>query len=203
MQDVATSDLICRIAQYNDEKALRQLFELYYPRLLQLAHLILKNNEAAEDAVLEIFARIWEMRTSLREIENLDRYLYVMVKNHSLKHLRKDKDLIQASIDKAPYKEVLHTQHPEQAMLDDELGQIIDEAVLNLPEKCRIVFRLVKEEGHTYKEAAELLSVSYKTIDNHLNLAMNRIRGTINSYRNNNDSVKWRVIKGIIMACFL
>ncbi|MCG8307498.1 MAG: RNA polymerase sigma-70 factor [Cytophagales bacterium] len=202
-KDINISNLVYRIAQKDDEQAFRRFFDLFYARLLQLAHMILRNNEIAEDTVLEVFARIWNNREDLPKIENLNKYLYVMVKNRSLDQLRKNKDMICEPLSRTNIREQIVSQNPENILLEKELLEKINQAVLNLPEKCQIVYRLVKEEEHSYQEVADLLNISRKTVDNHINLAMNRIRSCILEYVSQIDrpgNKNWRILRMLLLG---
>ena len=178
------SHLINRIYRYNDEEAFEKLFKLYYSRLLHFSFLILKNNELAEDVVLEVFAVLWEKREKIAEIKQFNNYLYISVKNRSLDKIKKFKELITLDGKDQPMTEQIIYQNPENQVLNDELLAALNGAILNLPERCRLVYRLIKEDGLKYKEVAELLDISVKTVDNHLSLAMNRIRIEVAAYLN-------------------
>lgn len=183
------SNLISRIANENDEKAFRYFFEFFSGRMLQFAQIILKNNDLAEDVVMEVFAGIWEKREKLPQIKNLSNYLYVLVKNKSLDYIRKNKYFIKVDPSNNNICERVINQHPEKVFLDNELLENINKAILNLPKKSRLVYRLLKEEGLSYHEAAKLLNISYKTIDNHIALAMHRIRSQINEYTKTSEKI--------------
>lgn len=201
-KSIVISNLIYKVARENDEQAFKELFNIFYGRLLQLAHMILRNNELAEDTVLEVFAKLWEKRQDLPKIESLSKYFYVLVKNKSLDQLRKNKDLIHVELTDTALRERVVSQHPEKIFLDKELLEKINHAILDLPEKCRMVYRLVKEEGHSYQDAAELLNVSRKTVDNHINLAMRRIRHCVAEYTNEaaeSKSQSWRIIRTLLL----
>ena len=196
------SNIVYRIAHDNDERAFRQFFDIFYGRMLQLAHLILRNNELAEYTVLEVFAKLWEKRTSLPQIESINKYLYVLVKNKALDQLRRDKDLIHIELTETTLHEQVVGRNPEKVFLEKELLDKMNVAVLGLPKKCRMVYRMVKEEGHSYQDVADLLHVSRKTVDNHLNLAMRRIRESIADYMKEQDGFQgqpWKVIRSFLM----
>ncbi len=186
-KSINISNLVYRIAHENDDKAFRRFFDMFYARLLQLAYMILNNNEEAEDTILEVFTSVWEKRINLPQIESLNKYLYVLVKNRALDKLRKNKDMIHDALTDTTISKRIVSQNPENILLEKELLEKINQAVLNLPEKCQMVYRLVKEEDHSYQEAADLLNISRKTVDSHINQAMNRIRSCISEYLNRVD----------------
>jgi RNA polymerase sigma factor (sigma-70 family) len=85
------------------------------------------------------------------------------------------------------YKEFITRRDPEKLLIEEELFNTINEAVLALPEKCKLVYRMVKEEGLKYKEVAELLDISPKTVDNQVNHAMKKIREVVLEYLSDSD----------------
>ncbi len=173
--------LVKRIAK-SDEAAFRELFNQYYPRLLNYTFVIVKNHESAEDIVLEVLHSVWEKRAKLNEIDRFENYLYVCTKNKTLDYHRRNTGLLNASFGRPHYEEYITHQNPEQHLLNKELTEIIDKAVLNLPEKTRLVYRLIKEDGLKYQEVADLLGVSAKTVNNQLLSAMKSIRSSVTDY---------------------
>ena len=64
---------------------------------------------------------------------------------------------------------------PEQLMITAEMVKRIHQAIQQLPPKCRLIFKLVKEDGLKYREVAELLHLSVKTIEAQMAIALRRI----------------------------
>lgn len=191
--------IIEEIARNNCEKAFRKFFDHYYSKLLHLAFSILKNEEVAQDVVLETFERIWEKRIILPQIKSMTKYLFVIVKNKSIDELRKKKELIALESEEPIIIEKILINNPEKVLLDQELSDKISDAVLKLPEKCRLVYKLIKEDGLKYKEVSELLNLSPKTVDNHLSNAMGRIRHEVTAYLNDNRKYVWKIIRSILV----
>ncbi len=184
--------IIEEIASHGCEKAFREFFNIYYAKLLHLAFSIVRNDDIAQDVVLEVFEKVWEQRGGLNEIENITKYLFVLIKNKSIDELRKRKELIALESGESNLIEKVISQHPENILLNKELSERIEIAVLNLPEKCRLIYRLIKEDGLKYKEASELLNLSPKTIDNHISLAMSRIRKEVEVYLSDHKNILGR-----------
>ena len=72
---------------------------------------------------------------------------------------------------------------PEQEILDNELKKIIELAINSLPEKCRLIFFMVREENMTYKEVAQILSISDRTVHAQMCIAIRKIGIVIQEYR--------------------
>lgn len=184
----------------SDEKAFRALFDFVYPKLLNYAFVILKNHDSAEDIVLEVLHNIWQQREKLPKIDRFESYLYVCVKNKTLDYHRKNSKTLQEQFSEPHFSEYITHQNPEIQMLNKELLDTLDRAILGLPEKTRLVYRLIKEEGHSYQEAADVLGVSVKTINNQLLYAVKSIRETINRYQSSQNGGSFlRSLKSLML----
>jgi RNA polymerase sigma-70 factor (ECF subfamily) len=174
--NVTTATLINKITT-GDEVAFRQLFMLYYQRLFHLAMYFLKSKELAEEVVSDIFFHLWVRKNTLTAISDIDKYLYTAVKNQSLYYLRRknimpNNDTMELyRIEWIPDAE----DDPEYALLDREYKDLIQQAILSLPEKCREVFRLVFSDRLKHKDIATLLDISEKTVEAHMSSAYKRI----------------------------
>ncbi|WP_127133081.1 RNA polymerase sigma-70 factor [Pseudoflavitalea rhizosphaerae] len=175
-----TKELQRRIAVYGDQQAYQELFYLYYKPLLRFANAFVRSHEMSEEIVSDVFIRIWERRSQLSEITNLKVYLYVSVRNMSLKYLLKKQKQASVSLDDLQVE--LESQHhdPEQLLLTAELMNRVARAIDNLPPRCKMVYKLIKEDGLRYREVSEILDISIKTIDNQLAIALKKIGKAIN-----------------------
>lgn len=173
------NQLIFRVSVHNDSQAYKELFLLYYKRLLQFATSITHTKQSAEDVVSDVFLKIWTNREGLRSIENLHLYLYVSTKNHSINYLMREKKQASFSIDDSQVELKSIYFNPEQLMITAEMFKRIRNAVQLLPPKCQLIFKLVKEDGLKYKEVAELLHLSLKTIESQMTIALRRIGKSI------------------------
>jgi RNA polymerase sigma-70 factor (ECF subfamily) len=170
-----TSYLLERIARSSDEAAYRELFYTYYPSLFRFATTLLHEEQLAEEIVSDVFINIWKGRESLTSIRNLRVYLFVAVKNlchRALSRAGAQPEMLE--------EEVMQSETGGGAMADGmllskELNQAFDLAVAALPERCRLIFRLVREEGLRYREIAIILNISQKTIEAQMTIATRRI----------------------------
>lgn len=164
-----------RMAVYDDESAYKELFLGFYKPLHQFAYSFVRSKELAEEIVSDVFLRIWTRRSELENIENLKVYLYVGIKNTALKYLLKQQRQVAISIDELDVELKSFSRNPEEMMLTAEMLYKIYQAVNSLPPRCKIIFKLIKEDGLRYKEVAEILNISIKTIDNQLAIALRKI----------------------------
>ncbi len=176
-----TDDLfhLCKKIANHDQLAYRQLFILFYNKLFRFVTGFTKNKELTEEIVSDVFINIWRRRTSIEEINNLKLYLYISAKNiafNYLKKLHREKleDLDTVEIEpQAPFAD------PAEVMITREMNNRLRTAINELPPRCKLIFILVKEDGLSYKQAAQLLNLSISTIENQLAIALKKIAGAI------------------------
>lgn len=169
-----------RIALYDDEPAYKEVFFIYYTPLLRFAQTFVYDRQSAEEIVSDVMMKIWEKRKGLPSISNLRVYLYISTKNTALNYLAKQKKVEIVSIEYLNLDFPSNALNPEQLMITAEMMRRINNAINSLPPRCKLVFKLVKEDGLPYKEVADILDISVKTIDNHLAIALRKISEAIN-----------------------
>lgn len=167
--------LLSAIALQNDQGAYKELFLLLHKPLQQFAYSILKSGEEAEELVSDIFIGIWQKKDKLTAIEAPLFYFYTTAKNLAITRLNKQKK--QVSLNAEDWLLQLNSVYfdPEQLMMTEEMMRQIRNAVNELPPRCRLVFKLIKEDGLKYKETAELLQLSVKTVEAQMAIALRRI----------------------------
>lgn len=165
----------------NDEQAFKSLFLSCHSSLLSFAVSILHVRPLAEEVVSDVFINIWNNRSKLPEIENLSLYLYVSVRNRSLNALEKLKREKTVWIEETFVEFSSFSGDPIQKLLSAENIKEIQKAVSALPPKCRLIFKLIKEDGLTYKETSEILELSVKTIENQMGLALKKLSESLTS----------------------
>ena len=168
------------IACFDDMQAYKQLFLLFYPSLLSFAVSIIRSKESSEEIVSDVFIKIWEKRHQLDKVENLSYYLFTAVKNKCLNCLKdqKNKENLEINDVIIEFKSLYYD--PEQKLISAEMIDQIRKAIQELPPRCRLIFKLIKEEGLRYKEVADLLQLSVKTVENQMSLAFKKIGTAIN-----------------------
>jgi len=164
-----------RLSVADDPKAISLIYEHYFQRLAAFAYSIVKAKEAAEEVVEDVIIKWWRNKKSLETIQNLGVYLFTAVRNQSLNYLEKKPRPGVANIfywnEGTGSGEISPLEH----LILSEMTQELQVAVASLPERCQLIFRLVREEGLKYKEVAEILNISVNTIDNQMAIAVRRI----------------------------
>lgn len=163
----------------NDESAFTALFRLFYQSLYHFAMQYVHKHEAAEEVVNDVFIKIWKQRATLLEVQNLESYLFTAVKNGSLNYI-KQYSHYHIALDDENTGILISLHNPEQEVEWKELYFKLQQAVNNLPDQCRTVFRLIKEEGFRMKEVAEILGISPRTVETQLYRAIKRLDDILN-----------------------
>ena len=169
----------------DDPDILRNLMGMYWEPLVGFAHRMLTGFGDAEDMVQTAFVRLWTRRRELEETGSLKSLLYTIVRNACLDELRKRgrRDKVHQgapppTAPKTPYEDVQGA----------ELHRLAAAAVGRLPERRQEVFRLVRDEGLSYQEVAEILNLSAQTVANHMSLAMADLRTALRPHISDQDS---------------
>lgn len=187
---ISIQELQRRIALYDDEAAYKKLFmELYNP-LVNFSTSFVQQKEIAEEIVSDILINLWEKRKELERIENLRVYLYISTRNQSLKHLVKQKKINSVNLDELDVNLNVSNLNPESLLISKEMIQKLETAIHQLPPKCKMIFQLIKEDGLKYKEIANILNISVKTIDNQLAIALQKISKSLRLNLKKADSKK-------------
>jgi len=167
--------LISHIALHNSEHAYEQLFRYLFPSLYRFCFYLLKSRELAEEAASDVMITIWRSREKLPEVRNIKVYAFVIARNLSLNVLSKHSRQEWISIDDLDLEIILDNPNPEQLLINDELKKKLERATEALPSQCKLVFKLIKEDGLSYKETASILNISVKTVDAHLVSAIKKL----------------------------
>ncbi|WP_276482006.1 RNA polymerase sigma-70 factor [Paraflavitalea pollutisoli] len=165
-------DAICT----GHEPALTELYRLFSKRLLHFARAITRSPELAEEIVEDVFVKLWTNRARISEVDNLTVYLYVATKNQALNAVsQKARSLIQAPFDDLDIESSYLTADPYNDLVTAEIMKKMQEAVDNLPPRCKIIFKLVREDGLKHREVAEVLNISINTVDVQMAIAIKKI----------------------------
>lgn len=164
-----------------DITTFEMLFRTYYQPLCNYAYTFLQDRQDAEEIVQSTFLMVWEKKNELAIRTSVKPYLYAMVRNACLNALKHEKikqrhageELATAE---RSYDSVAHI------VATNELEIRIKEAIDELPEQCRMVFKLSRFEELKYSEIAEQLGISIKTVENHMGKALKIMRDRLRDY---------------------
>ena len=178
-QCLENEELILKRVSESDSQAFRTLYMHYYDRLFRFAMLFLQSEDASEDIVEDVFFTLWKDRSMLTSIPKFQSYIYQSIRNGCLNVL---KSSYICRRDEMPETEVsIHTSedNPLDELTYKELCKAIEVAVEALPDRCRMVFKMAKEEELSHREIAEALNVQICTVERQLLLAKNKIKQAI------------------------
>ena len=165
-------DLLRRIQYEHDETAFEAFYRSHVFKLFQFAYVFVQNRELAEEIVNDVFLKLWQQRSRIDQIENLSVYLYVAVKNTAFNYLRKVKTYAH---DELVVQHFYLSPDPEQLMMTGELKRKIEQSIDRLPPRCKLIFKLVKEDGLSFEEVASILDISYKTVTTQMTIALRKL----------------------------
>lgn len=157
------------------------LFREHYQGLSRYAFSILKDQEEAEDVVQKLFVKLWEKRREIDIWKDVKSYLYRSTYNASLNELKRIKR--HTMYETADRENGFQSDNESSAkVIRDELEKHIEDAIQTLPAKCGEVFRMSRFNEYSYKEIAEKLDISIKTVENHMGKALRIMREELEEY---------------------
>ncbi len=177
--------LVKRISYQEDDRAFKQFFDLFAGRLYQFSFSFVKNKSLAEEAVSDVFLKVWLNRTELVNIQNIEAYLFKATYNTSLNYFDELKRKKAISLEELEVDLSVNLICPETEFINKELKELIECAIENLPPRCKIIYKMAKVEQMKYKEIADLLEISVKTINHQLSIALRRVAEVITRYLRN------------------
>jgi RNA polymerase sigma-70 factor (family 1) len=160
--------ILHRIAIGN-ERAFGDLFRAYFNQIGEFVQLFTHDLEVTEEIVQEVFTKIWINRESLPLIENFDAYLFILCRNHTLNHIRKQ------AMARKIHAAYIHEADNMVEILDDEDGgdpyDLLERAVQLLPPQQQKVFTL-RRQGVKNPEISRRMSLSVESVKKYQHLAM-------------------------------
>ena len=170
---------ILTFLQEAPDKAFSMMYDEYYVYLVKEAYKLLQDDAVAEDIVQSVFISLWNKKENLDINVSLRYYLRRSTINHSLNHIRKHKK-IQDEVDKIDDIQVASdADHTRNLELEELMGSI-ETAIETLPERCRLIFSMSRFEDMSYREIAENLDISIKTVENQITKALKLMRDILN-----------------------
>lgn len=165
------------LSEHTATEQLKALFYRFQPMLVAYANRYLRSEEDAREAVQDVFLGVWNNRGHLQMDESLRSYLFTATRNKALNYLEKRK--LEAVPLDAAFQQESHDPGVEEQLQAEETKAIIFDEVNRLPERCREVFLLSRNEGLSYREIAERLALSEKTVENQISIALKRLRARV------------------------
>jgi RNA polymerase sigma-70 factor (ECF subfamily) len=157
-----------------DEGAFDSVFRAHYPHLVRMAESVVRERALAEEIAQEVMLELWRRRESLTVEQSFRAYLIRSTRNRALNHIRHqrivEREAASAAVDPPS------SPSAEEEILGAELERAAREAIDELPDNCREVFRLSREHGLRYVEIANALEISVKTVEKRMGQALAELR---------------------------
>ena len=176
---------LIRLWQYDPDTAVSRIFEVYFEEVCHHIYRIIPDTAICHDIAQSIFMELWQKRRSFSIRTSVGAYLHRMARSRSLNYIRDNKHFV--TDNEAAIREMADSQStPLDTVMEAELNTVITEAINRLPERCRLVFALSRFEGMSYKEIAEALEISVKTVENQMSKALQQLRLALEIYHRGN-----------------
>lgn len=165
MHDLNDTELSKKV-RLGSEKAFRELYDRYHVQMFYIAKKYVKSTDLAEDAVQNIFVKLWEKRYKIDASKSIKGFLFTMLRNHVLNMIRDRKDEI------VSMSGIEEKKHPNQNQTEDDLiykeyHEIVQRGLEELSDRKREVFELKTLQGHSNSEVADLLNINIRTVKTH------------------------------------
>jgi len=158
-----------------DEAAFEQVFKTHFKRLHAYAFTILRDEIQAEEMVQQVFFKLWERNENLSLTGSVSSYLYRAVHNESLNYIKHQKVRSNHQLNVA-YSMKNEVEHPTKKIIVKELEKKIHSALNELPEQCRTIFQMSRFDELKYREIADKLGISIKTVESQMSKALRLLR---------------------------
>ncbi|MFV0581375.1 MAG: RNA polymerase sigma-70 factor [Parabacteroides gordonii] len=169
------------MALTDSQTALKSLYLAYFQRLMRFTKLYVSSSVEAEEIVSDTFLAVWNNRKSLLKVSNFDSYIYSIARHKAISYYRSI-HMEQIELNEIPLDLFTQTDTtPEDDLISKERINQLNKAIDALPAKCKMAFKLVREDKLKYKEVAEILDISIKTLEAHLANAVKKLRDSLAS----------------------
>lgn len=173
-------DLVQKIKE-GDQKSFDEVFYKYSERLYWFAFRYLKNKEDAEEVVQDVFVSLWNNRHNINEQLSFSGYLYTIAKNTIFKQNRRNtydqtfKQYLLNTVD-------LHQNKTENDLIFEDLRKLADQTIDTFPKQRKLIYKLSRDKGLSYKEIAQTLDISERTVESHIRLALKTLKSTLDQH---------------------
>lgn len=160
-----------------NKAGLSTLFNRYYSPLIRFGTSITGDRDLAEDVLQEVFFNIWRQREQLNITTSVKSYLYTATRNRAFNQIKSGSRMTTVEDDTLSQ---MGSYDPEKDDYDESGAETLKEAIKmgvdTLPPKCKAIFELSRYDNMTYKEIAQYLEISEKTVENQVRIALEKLR---------------------------
>jgi RNA polymerase sigma-70 factor (ECF subfamily) len=177
--NISNQQFILDELQKGNERAFNSIFKQYYKPLCQFSYSFIKVQDTAENLVQEVFAKLWEKRENITNIDNLLSYMMGMVRNQSIDFLRKEKTNSKIFNNLRLEKSENTT---EEQISKNEFEEKLLKSIMNLPERCRTAIEMSRLEGLSNKEIAQKMEISVKGVEALIGRSLKLLRSELQEF---------------------
>ena len=170
---------IPKLPSSTSDEDFESVFRQWYPSLCHTTYRIIKDKDKAEDIVQDVFVKVWENRKTIEITISIKSYLFRSCINTALNETSRQKKYTHVP---AEDDLIIASQNTGDNIEQEDLQQKIDEGLNLLPPACKSVFILSRFEEMSYKEIAETLEISIKTVENQMGKALKILREHLKDY---------------------
>jgi RNA polymerase sigma-70 factor (ECF subfamily) len=187
-------ELFLQIRQGN-KKSFETLFKAYYAILCAFSRKYVKDPDDCEEIVQGFFLKLWDKREELEINLSVKNYLFSSIRNRCLNHIKheKIKQEYSAEILGNPLAGIDHTNF----IMEVDLVDKIEQSIAALPDRRREIFTLSREQGLKYREIAEKLGISIKTVETQMGQALKDLRENLKEYQQLLVSFFWTMNRNV------
>jgi len=162
------------------KKDFEEVFKTYFKPLTAFAYKFVKDIDDAKSIVHDVFMKLWEKRDEIDMEKSVKSYLFTSVNNRSLNFIRDNKKFIHEEF-------IIGNEHDKHWDLSDEMEseeiqKKVDATLSIISPKAKEVFLMSRNEGLKYREIAEKLGISIKTVETHMSIALKELRKNLREY---------------------
>lgn len=177
---ISNRELVKHINQ-GERSAFKRLYKNHFRALCRFCWRYVESKSIAEGIVQEVFADIWDRNKTWGPKTSIKVYLYQSVKNRAIDYLKHKK------VERKNHQRWMRQKENPTVDFKDQRGEkrlemALQKAVSDLPERSRMVYKLHRKDGLTYKEIADVMEISVKTVESQMTRALKKLREQLSSY---------------------
>jgi RNA polymerase sigma-70 factor (ECF subfamily) len=176
LNNIDDDEVLIHLSKQKDKKAFTIIYNKYHQYLYALAYRYLKDSDMAEDAVQQVYVKLWEMIHVIDIEINLKNYLYSMTKNHILNQFRNNRETISISLMNAQQEIVDEEPGIESVIEETELSEMLQMGIENLPKQKKDIVKMKIEEHKSNQEIADEMGLSINTVKSHYQESIKMLR---------------------------
>lgn len=172
---------VVELLKQGDAETFEKVFFSFAERIYYFAMRYMRNQHDAEEIVQEVFVKLWENRSNLNDQLSFSGYLFTIARNTIFNQNRK-------KVNEQAYQEYVKvflensTRRTEEDLIYSDIKGIVDKVVEDLPPQRKLIYKMSREKGLSYKEIAEELKLSERTVEAHIRLALKTLTQVLDEH---------------------